>query len=941
VAVRVSPCLPVSPHVVDTGASQPASDWRAAVVPYAEPVGVVRRREIVDLAGLVSRANQEKSVAVKPPERKRIAVAVASSLARASAWRLAFAGRIRGFFGICQDNFQRGLTGRLDWRRWAASTAILLVAATLPFPAIGYVERIKADTQTIIEHSTNAFLSLQSSTVAALSTNIPQAEHDLNAALKSFGDAEELIDKEYRAVSETVRAYDAELSKIRQVNADLQNKLVKSEETRSKTERELTVLSDALKTSQESERKSQEQSVNLQKTYGETETRMKEQMAKSNEQITAISNTAKKLSTERELQDKQLKDLNEQLGFLTKENKSQKEQLAGNVGQISGFNETVKKLTAERESQDKQLKDMNEQLGFLAKENKNQKEQLAKLEKDVRAKTNEFASLQNALNEEKTKAQDDKTKYEENQAKNEEQINTFKSDVLNLTATNKKLNKQSEAQDKQLRDRDEQIMTLSKDNKDYKERGNSLEKQLSKVESEARTKITELNDKLRSATSERDDTLSRLRFTMDKVSSLEKDIKRYEDTNKSLEVKYESRDKDYRTAEIERQKVSVDLKNANDKITLLQKDKEDVTASLKNSESQIAKTKESSAKSEEELRSLQKALKDVEAQNMTTVTNLQSQVATLKEEASDLSKSLKVAVDEREKVKEEKSKNELSLTVVTKDNNSLKDKNDQLLKDLSALQSKIKVQEYELNEALKKERESCQLALNDLNTTRETLRSAQWQVSELQTKNATLDKSVASMQNQLKNQESDMQATIKQERDMKNNYQSRLEEAEGKINNYMKVEIDLRQKNSTLEKEMAGLKVTMDDKIAEAMKQKETDYINRLREANERVKVMEETLTRERSSFYAKLAEYATTSRLFDDAIEYYEKALVLAPKNATYYYNMGILYDENIDNPSKAIFCYSKYLELTPDAADHEKVKKWIENLQKRLKGSKDGFVK
>ena len=66
----------------------------------------------------------------------------------------------------------------------------------------------------------------------------------------------------------------------------------------------------------------------------------------------------------------------------------------------------------------------------------------------------------------------------------------------------------------------------------------------------------------------------------------------------------------------------------------------------------------------------------------------------------------------------------------------------------------------------------------------------------------------------------------------------------------------------------------------------------------------------------------------------------MLAPKNATYYYNMSILYDENIDNPSKAIFCYSKYLELAPEAADHEKVKKWIENLQKRLKGSKDGFL-
>jgi tetratricopeptide (TPR) repeat protein len=332
----------------------------------------------------------------------------------------------------------------------------------------------------------------------------------------------------------------------------------------------------------------------------------------------------------------------------------------------------------------------------------------------------------------------------------------------------------------------------------------------------------------------------------------------------------------------------------------------------------------------------------MESQNATTVTNLQSQVATLKEQASDLSKSLKVAVEEREKVKEEKNKNELNLTVVTKDNNSLKDKNDSLLKDLSALQSKIKTQEYELNEALKKERESYQLALTDLNTTRETLRGAQWQVSELQTKNATLDKSVASLQNQLKNQESDMQATIKQERDMKSNYQSRFEDAEGKINNYMKTEIDLRQKNSTLEKEMVGIKVTMDDKIAEAMKQKETDYINRLREANERVKMMEETLTKERANFYYNLASYATKSQLFDDALDYYNKALVLNPKDAATYYNMGVLYDEHLDNPSKAIFSYTKYLELAPtDASDREKVKKWIDNLQKRLKGSKDSLIK
>ncbi|MBI5778826.1 MAG: hypothetical protein HZA49_05165 [Planctomycetes bacterium] len=783
-----------------------------------------------------------------------------------------------------------------------------------------------------------------SAKIAELSKSLAQVTDEkekIRVEKAGIEEARVRIDKDYRAVSETLRAYDAEVSKIRQVNADIQNKLAKSEELRGKTERELATLAETLKATQESERKSQEHLVALKSDTVALNSKLaksEESRSKLEKESAAIAD-ALKMSQEAERKSKEQSAVI-QKSYQEAEART-KEQIVKSDEQITALNNTAKKLGAERESQDKQLRDLNEQLGLLAKENKGQKEQLAKLDKDIKAKAGELASLQGALSEEKAKSLDDKVKHEENQAKNEEHINTLKSDVSNLTANNKKLNKQAESQDKQLRDRDEQVMMLSKDNKDYKERNGSLEKQLSKVEVEARTKITELNDKLRSATSERDDTLSRLRFTMDKVSSLEKDIKRYDDTNKSLEAKYESRDKDYRSVEIERQKVTVDLKNANDRITLLQKDKEDVIISLKNAESQIAKTKELSARSEEELRSLQKTLKDVEAQNGSTVANLHSQVVTLKEQVGDLSKSLKVAVDEREKVKEEKSKNELSLTVVTKDNNSLKDKNDQLLKDFSALQSKIKVQEYELNEALKKERESYQQALSDLNTTRETLRGAQWQVSELQTKNATLDKSVASLQNQLKSQESDMQATIKQERDMKSNYLSRLEDAEGKINNYMKVEIDLRQKNSTLEKEMAGIKVTMNEKIAEAMKQKETDYLNRLREANERVKAMEDTLTRERSSFYAKLAEYATTSRLFDDAIEYYEKALVLAPKNATYYYNMGIIYDENIDNASKAIFCYSKYLELAPDAVDHEKVKKWIENLQKRLKGSKDSFIK
>ena len=83
-------------------------------------------------------------------------------------------------------------------------------------------------------------------------------------------------------------------------------------------------------------------------------------------------------------------------------------------------------------------------------------------------------------------------------------------------------------------------------------------------------------------------------------------------------------------------------------------------------------------------------------------------------------------------------------------------------------------------------------------------------------------------------------------------------------------------------------------------------------------------------------------TKIFDDAIQHYEKALTLNPNDASTYYNMGILYDENIDNPAKAIFCYNKYLELAPsDAPDREKVEKWnwglpVDGLQCRIAGDK-----
>ncbi|MFA4831244.1 MAG: DUF4012 domain-containing protein [Patescibacteria group bacterium] len=85
-------------------------------------------------------------------------------------------------------------------KRMGYAIIALLIIAILPFPAIGYYQKIREDGRRVVEDSTNAFLALQSSTVAAMQSNIPQAQYDLNVALNLFSDAGSIVDREYGAL---------------------------------------------------------------------------------------------------------------------------------------------------------------------------------------------------------------------------------------------------------------------------------------------------------------------------------------------------------------------------------------------------------------------------------------------------------------------------------------------------------------------------------------------------------------------------------------------------------------------------------------------------------------------------------------------------------------------------------------------------------------------
>lgn len=184
VSVQVHSEIPVSPHVVelrDRGVKQNKLSWDT-VGAYYEQKNDDLDKAAMDWAELVRKANEQsvlKKITVSKPWLFKSSQPVA---------------------GIVNNQIFKTAVHSFRVKRFVATVLILIILGAIPFSTIGYYRKVKTDSLMIIEQSTNAFLALQSSTIAALASNIPQAKHDLNAALVEFGQAQTLIDKDYKGL---------------------------------------------------------------------------------------------------------------------------------------------------------------------------------------------------------------------------------------------------------------------------------------------------------------------------------------------------------------------------------------------------------------------------------------------------------------------------------------------------------------------------------------------------------------------------------------------------------------------------------------------------------------------------------------------------------------------------------------------------------------------
>jgi len=158
--------------------------------------------------------------------------------------------------------------------------------------------------------------------------------------------------------------------------------------------------------------------------------------------------------------------------------------------------------------------------------------------------------------------------------------------------------------------------------------------------------------------------------------------------------------------------------------------------------------------------------------------------------------------------------------------------------------------------------------------------------SQLQDEKDSLQKRFSEAQRSIENKESDLQKT-----------KQKMEELEKSVNlEKSKVQGKLSEEKAVLEKRIASL---------------------------------EDSLAKERGLYHYNLGVAYAQAKLYDEAVEAYEKSISCNPDNAEAHYNLAVLYENMKDDPDGAAIQYRMYLELRPDAEDREHVEAIIDKLE------------
>lgn len=142
---------------------------------------------------------------------------------------------------------------------------------------------------------------------------------------------------------------------------------------------------------------------------------------------------------------------------------------------------------------------------------------------------------------------------------------------------------------------------------------------------------------------------------------------------------------------------------------------------------------------------------------------------------------------------------------------------------------------------------------------------------------------------------------------------------------------DLTQERETLTNQLRGREEDLQTLKVELERR---EY--RLAKAERVAEVLEKARTdvqqagnREKQNMHYNMALVYARESKFSDAENEYLQALRIDPTDADVHYNLGILYDDELKQPEKAVMHYRRYLQLNPGGPDADRVRNWLMKLE------------
>jgi len=259
----------------------------------------------------------------------------------------------------------------------------------------------------------------------------------------------------------------------------------------------------------------------------------------------------------------------------------------------------------------------------------------------------------------------------------------------------------------------------------------------------------------------------------------------------------------------------------------------------------------------------------------------------------------------------------------------------QKLRDMTAAQNKRDAQSDQgvkqgSDLFVEKERENAFLRqqIAELKQERErALKNWEDSISKAQNKERDYEKAVAS-RDELQRQLEEARSSEDQHKQIIKKLMEEIPELEKDLSQMQSTGAEAQEVLNEKEKELDTLRQELQKREYRLMKAEKMHKI--LQEAYNEIK---ETGDKDRRDMHYNVAVVYTREGRFEEAKEEYLKALKLDPNDADVHYNLGVLYDDYLDDKESAALHYRKYLLLKPHAADVDQVKDWLMKIEVTLK--------